>query len=55
MLDKKFENKVLENLNDIYSYILSPKEIFSLKSKIIKLLDKKEFKKKIYCHRMIFY
>ena len=41
----KFKSRVLENLNDIYSYILSDKEINNLANKIISLNKKTKINK----------
>ena len=37
MNKKEFHNIIFENLNNIYSYILSPKEISMLTKKVLEL------------------
>ena len=46
MNNRKFESRIIENLTDIYSYILTPKEIDKLALKIKSLIYKSPVKKK---------
>ena len=38
MNKQEFHNNIFKNLNNIYSYILSPKEISMLTKKVLKLI-----------------
>ena len=45
MNNKVFHNIIFEHLNNIYSYILSPKEINDLTFEVIKLSTNRKVKK----------
>ena len=46
MNNKVFHNIIFEHLNNIYSYILTPKEINDLTFEVIKLSTNRKVKKK---------
>ena len=48
MNNKVFHNIIFEHLNNIYSYILTPKEINDLTFEVIKLSTNRKVKKKIF-------
>ena len=48
MNNKVFHNIIFEHLNNIYSYILTPKEINDLSFEVIKLSTNRKVKKKIF-------
>ena len=53
MKNKEFQNIVFDHLNNIYSYILSPKEINDLTLKVLELAKRKEEKKKAFYPKRI--